>query len=168
MLSDQMAKKINHQINREIFSSYLYLSMASCAQALGYKGSANWFYSQTQEELIHAKRMYDYIFSQGKRVILEDIEAPEKDFKSVLDMFEKTLAHEKNVTKMIHDLVEDAKKENDKETLVMLDWFVKEQEEEEETPSKIIEKMKSSGNDEKKLLEIDKELGKRNVNLLKS
>ncbi len=163
MASDKMIKSINHQINREIYSAYFYLGMSSYASLAGKEGVANWFTAQVKEELMHAQKMYAYVKQQGARVMLEAIEEPPQDFSSIEDLFAKTLAHEKNVSAMINDLVDLAVKEGDSATEDFLQWYVKEQGEEEETPTGILEDLK--GADESGIAEVDKELSKRSFNI---
>jgi ferritin len=161
MASENMIQKINYQINREIYSAYLYLSMSSYAESIGLKGFANWFNVQVKEELSHAEKLYKYIFQIGAKVELLAIEAPEKDFISVLDLFERTYAHEKNVTAMIDELVKTAKEENDVETEEFLQWFVKEQIEEEASSGGKLKKVQAVGDDEEALKSLDSELAER-------
>ena len=161
MLSTTMVERLNHQINREIYSAYLYLSFGSYAESIRLKGFSNWFNAQAKEELSHAKKIYDYVNSQGNRVFLEPIEKPPVDFSSAVELFERTLKHEKNVTGMIHDLVKTSEQENDTVTKDFLQWFVKEQQEEEESASKALEKTKLASNNKDKLEELDKEFAKR-------
>lgn len=163
MLSEKMVKALTRQMNRELYSAYLYFGMAAYAASTGLKGFENWFLAQVREEQDHARRFYDYINEQGARVILQDIETPPQDFSSGIDLFEKTLAHEKEVTGLIHDLVKQAQEENDKETEQFLQWFVKEQVEEEVTPSKILQNLKAElEKDEKSgLATVDSKLAKR-------
>ena len=159
MASEKMIKSFNYQINREIYSAYFYLGMASYAASIGRKGTANWFMLQVKEELAHARKMYEYVNQQGARVMLEVIEEPPQDFTSVTDLFEKTLAHEKKVTVMINSLADLASEEKDSATGEFLQWFIKEQKEEEATPAGILKKIK--GLDEAGISEVDDELGKR-------
>ncbi len=161
MLSDKMIKAINGQINREMYSSYLYLGMASYAVSEGLSGIANWFNIQVQEELSHAHKMYDYVNQQGGRVVLLDIEQPPQEFSSIKELFEKTLEHEKIVTGLINQLVDFAKAEKDHATEIFLQWFVTEQIEEEANATDILQKMKLMGKDGNGLFMIDSELGKR-------
>ncbi len=161
MISKKMTEKLNYQLNREIFSAYLYVSMAAYAMSEGFAGTANWFNIQVQEELVHAQKFYNYINGQGERVILAAIEAPEIDFNSLKDLFEKTLKHEKEVTALINGLVALARKENDYATDAFLQWFVTEQVEEELNPTEILQKLKIAGNDGNALFMIDKDLGQR-------
>ena len=161
MISAKMTQALNNQINAELFSSYLYLSMSSYAAHVGLPGSANWFYIQAQEELTHVQRFYDYINSQGQRVILEAIEKPNSDFESALTMFEATLQHEQHVTGLINKLVDVAIEERDHATEIFLQWFVSEQVEEEQNASDIIAKLKLAGDQGGGLFMIDKELAGR-------
>ncbi len=168
MISKKMQDKLNYQINREIFSAYLYLSMASYASDKGFDGFANWFLCQYKEELSHAEKIYHYINEQGSRVYLEAIEKPEQDFSSVVDLFEKTLVHERKVTSLIHDLVKLARDEHDYATEYFLQWFVKEQVEEESAPEKILLKLRMIGKEGNSIIMMDKELAKRKFTSLSS
>ncbi len=161
MISEKMREKLNYQINREIFSAYLYFSMASYASAKGLDGFANWFMCQYKEELFHAEKIYHYVNEQGGKVELQEIEKPEEDFSSVTDLFEKTLAHEKKVTGLIYDLAKLAKEENDFATEAFLQWFVTEQVEEEAEPDNILQKLKMDGKEGNGILMMDKKLGSR-------
>lgn len=161
MLSEKMVKSINHQINREHYSAYLYLSMASYAAAEGLNGFSNWFAVQMKEEMFHAEKMYNYVNQQGSRVLLEAIEQPPTEFSSMLDLFEKTLEHEKGVTAMINNLVKLAREKDDYATESFLQWYVTEQVEEEANPTDIIQKLKFVGKDGRGLLMMDKDLAAR-------
>ena len=160
-ISKKIVAALNRQINREIYSAYFYLGMASYADSIGYKGVANWFRAQWREELFHADKMFNYVLQQGSRVMLEAIETPPQDFSSIQDLFKRTSEHEKKVTGLIHNLVKLAKEENDKETEVLLQWFVKEQIEEEATPTNILKNVEVKGKSKEGLAEIDAELAKR-------
>jgi ferritin len=161
MISGKMIESLNEQINKEIYSAYLYLGMASYAITLGLNGVANWFNVQVKEELSHAQKMYGYVNVQGSRVILKAIDEPPQEFTSALNLFEKTLSHEQKVTGMIHDLVHQAKKENDQATEIFLQWFVSEQVEEEENATELVQKFKLAGNDGNGILMADKDLAAR-------
>jgi ferritin len=163
MISEKMVKGLTRQMNRELYSAYLYFGMASYAALIGLKGFEGWFIAQAKEEQEHARKFYDYINKQGARVILEDIETPPQDFSSGLDLFEKTLEHEKKVTQLIHNLVKQAQEENDKAAEEFLQWFVKEQIEEEATPSRIIQETRNAiGKDGKTgYSDVDAKLAKR-------
>jgi ferritin len=161
VLNEKMEEALNEQINREIYSAYLYLSMSAYSTNKGLKGIANWFMVQYQEEMTHAMKIYDYINNQGGQVKLMTIEQPPTEFGSPLEMFEKTLKHEKFVTKCINDLVNLAIKKNDHATKIFLQWFVTEQIEEEANDKDIIAKLKLSGKEGNGLFMIDKELATR-------
>jgi len=118
---------------------------------------------QAKEEVTHAMRLYRYVTDAGGRVILAAIEKPPTEWSSPLDVFEYTLNHEKKVTGLINDLVNLAIQENDDETKKMLQWFVDEQVEEEESANKVLQIVKSAGNDDSGLAKADEELGKRKV-----
>jgi ferritin len=161
MLSDNMIKKLNYQMNREIYSGYLYVGMGAYAAELGASGVANWFNVQMQEEMSHAQKFYNYVNQQGGRVKLLAIEEPPQEFSSITDLFEKTLEHEKLVTSLINDLVVLAEKEKDKATETFLQWFVTEQVEEEANPTEILQKLKLAGGEGPGLFMIDNEVGTR-------
>ncbi len=161
MISKKMEKALNHQINREIYSGYMYLAMASFAKDSALNGVANWFTVQLEEELSHARKLYDYVQQRNGKVVLEAIEAPPADFKSAEELFERTLEHEKKVTAMIHDLVALAREEKDTATEIMLQWFVTEQIEEEANASEMLQRFKVFGQSGNALLAIDQELGSR-------
>jgi ferritin len=161
MISKQMSKAINEQINKELFSAYLYLGMSGWAERNGLPGAGNWFFVQTQEELAHIQRFYQYLLRQGASLSLEAIAKPEQVYKSALDLFEKGLAHEKFVTASINGLVDLAVKEKDHATEVFLQWFVNEQVEEEENGNRIIDQLKLAGPAGGGLFMIDRELATR-------
>ncbi len=161
MLTKKMHEALNRQVNREMYSAYLYLSMAAFSEHVGLKGFAHWFEAQAREEMEHAMRFYRYLLDQGAKITLETIEKPPADFASALDMFEKTLEHEKAVTKMITDLTELAMAEKDHATQVFLQWFVTEQVEEEAHATEILGKIKFVGDHPNGLFMIDRELAAR-------
>jgi ferritin len=161
MLSKKMEAALNEQLNKEIYSAYLYMSMSAYSTHIGLKGFANWFMVQYQEEMVHAMKFYDYINDQGSQVKLMAIDAPPTEFTSPLDMFEKTLKHEQFVTKRINDLVDLAINEKDHATNIFLQWFVTEQIEEEANDNDIIAKLKLVGKKGDALLMLDRELAAR-------
>ncbi len=161
MLSKKMLNALNEQINKEMYSAYLYMSMSAHSQHEGLKGFANWFMVQYQEEMSHAMKIYDYVNDHGEKVTLKAIGEPPAEFKSPLDMFEKTLAHEKTVTKSINDLVSLAISEKDYATQIFLQWFVTEQIEEEGNDNDIIGRLRLIGDNGNGLLMLDRELGAR-------
>ena len=161
MLSERITEALNKQINNEIYSAYLYLSMSAHSTFIGLKGFANWFMVQYQEEMVHAMKIYDYINAQGGQVKLMAVAQPPIEFGSPLEMFEKTLEHEKFVTKCINDLVDLAIEEKDHASNIFLQWFVTEQIEEEANDNEIISKLKLVGKEVNGLFMIDKELAAR-------
>jgi len=156
-----MTEALNKQINNEIYSAYLYLSMSAHSTFIRLKGFANWFMVQYQEEMVHAMKIYDYINAQGGQVELMAVAQPPTEFGSPLEMFEKTLEHEKFVTKCINDLVDLAIEEKDHASNIFLQWFVTEQIEEEANDNEIISKLKLVGKEGNGLFMIDKELAAR-------
>jgi ferritin len=161
MIGKKMTKALTEQINKEMYSSYLYMAMSSHSDHIGLKGFAHWFMAQYQEEMGHAKKMYEYLQHQREHVELMALAKPLTVFTSPLDMFEKTLEHEKSVTKSIHALVDLAVKENDHATHIFLQWFVTEQIEEEASATDIISKLKLVGEKGNGLFMIDKMLATR-------
>ena len=161
MLSQKMTGALNVQLNKEMYSGYLYMGMSASCTSLELKGFANQFMIQYQEEMAHAMKFYDYIHRQGNRVKLLTIDQPQIDFDSPLAMFGKTLSHEKFVTGLIHGLVDLADEENDSSTRDFLQWFVKEQVEEEETAGSLLGRVKSTGDSNEALMNLDKELAGR-------
>lgn len=161
MINKKVEKALNEQINNEIFSAYLYLSMSAHSTYLGLKGFANWFMIQYQEEMEHAMKFYDYINDRGGKVILLPVKQPDSEFDSPMDMFQKTLAHEQFITKCINDLVDLAIEEKDHATQILLQWYVTEQIEEEGNDNDIIAKLELIGENGNGLLMLDKELSAR-------
>jgi ferritin len=160
-VGERIVRALNQQLNRELYSGYLYLSMAAYFESLGLRGFANWMKVQSQEELMHAMKFFDYIARRGGRVELFEIEEPPKSWSSPLNAFEYGLEHERKVTQLISDLVELAIAEKDHSTFSMLQWFVKEQVEEEESFDEIVEKLRMAKDNNMILLMIDRELGER-------
>ncbi len=161
MLSDKVQLAINQQINREMYSAYLYLAMSAWCSDEGMNGFANWMRVQYEEEMFHAFKMYDYILEQDGQVELMPIEKPPASFKSALDVFEEVLSHEKKVTAWINELVSIADAENDYATHNFLQWFVNEQVEEEATAKEIIDDLKLAGEKGPGLFMINRELAQR-------
>lgn len=161
MISQKMTDEINKQVNAELYSAYLYLSMSSYASFSGLRGAANWFWVQAQEEMTHAQKLYDYVNSQGTRALLAGIDAPPTEFDSLKDLYEQALEHEQKVTALINDLVNLAKDEKDHATEIFLQWFVTEQVEEEENARDILDTVKLAGDNGAAMLMIDAELSAR-------
>ena len=165
MLSKKMEKAINQQINAELYSSYLYLSMATYFDSKGLGGFSNWMRQQAQEELFHGMKMFDFVCERGGRVILQAIDKPPSKWSSPLDAFQNVLAHEQKVTGLINDLVNLAIDERDHATNIFLQWFVSEQVEEEDTAGNLVDKLILIGKDANGLFMLDTELGQRIFNL---
>jgi len=161
MISSTMQKSLNDQINAEMYSSYLYLSMSAYLETTGLAGFAGWMKSQAQEELFHAMKLFGYVHERGGRVILSAIDTPPGEWKSPLDIAESVLAHEEKVSGLINGLVDQALAEKDHATNAMLQWFITEQVEEEMTASDIVNKLKLIADSPNALFMIDQELGKR-------
>ncbi|MDD4484093.1 MAG: ferritin [Methanoregula sp.] len=161
MLSKTMEDALNRQINRELYSSYLYLGMSAWFETQTLKGFAGWMLVQSGEERNHAMKIYDYVVARQGKVQLEAIEAPKAKWSSAGKIFEEVYAHEQKVTGMIDALVELAVREKDHATFEMLQWFVKEQVEEEANAATICEKIKTVGDVPGHLFMLDHELGKR-------
>ncbi|MEJ2657046.1 MAG: ferritin [Desulfobacterales bacterium] len=161
MLSDRIQKALNGQLNAEIYSSYLYLSMNAYFKSVNLDGFANWMYAQAQEELMHAMKFYDFINQRGGRVFLTAIDAPPTDWDSPLAVFEDTLQHEQKVTGLINELVEIAMEDRDHATQIFLQWFVTEQVEEEESVGSVLEQLRLLGDARQGLFMMDRELASR-------
>jgi ferritin len=161
MLSKEMVQALNKQLNNEIYSAYLYLSMSSFTTFIGLKGAANWFMVQYQEEMTHAMKFYDYINSQGEHAQLDAIAAPPAEFGTLLSMFEQTLKHEQFITRCINDLMDQAVQEKDHATQIFLQWFVTEQIEEEGNDNDIIAKLRLVGDSAHGLMMVDRDLAAR-------
>jgi len=160
-MDKKMEKEMNAQLNREMFSAYLYLSMAAHFENENLSGFAQWMRVQAMEETMHAMKFYNFILDCAGTVVLEAIEKPDNKFDSIKDIFTKTLDHEKFITKNINNLYAIAKKQNDNATLIFLEWFVTEQVEEEKNPTDILAKLKYVGERGEGILIMDKELGLR-------
>jgi ferritin len=158
MLSEKMEKALNGQLVAELYSAYLYLSMAAYFDARKLPGFANWMRVQAQEEVSHGMKFYSYVNEQGGRVVLGPIEGPATAWDSPVAAFEHVLAHEQKVTALINELVKLAAEEKDRATADFLQWFVEEQEEEEESAQGVLDKVKGAGAEP---AAVDAELGTR-------
>ena len=161
MINKKVEDALNGQLNAEYYSSYLYLSMAAYFESIDLPGFANWMRIQTQEEMFHALKFYDYIIERGGRVILRAIEAPPSEWKSPWDVFEATLKHEQKVPGLINDLVFLARDERDNAAEIYLQWFVNEQVEEEDNVNKILGQLKLIKDSPQAMFMLDKELAQR-------
>ena len=161
MIGKRMQEAMNDQIMHETFSAYLYVSMAAYFQAEGLDGMAQWIKAQAQEELTHAARFFNHIAERGGRVELQAIDKPEKEWSSPLDAFKAALKHEEFISGRINELATIADEENDRAANIMLQWFVTEQVEEEDSVSKVIDLLKIAGEVGPGLLMADRELAQR-------
>lgn len=161
MIKENIEKSINDQINAELYSAYLYLSMAADFADKGYEGMEQWMRAQAREEKEHAMRFFDYLQERGGRVKLEAIEKPKEKWESPLEAFEEALEHEKYVTERINEMADLAEKEKDRATLNMLQWFIDEQVEEEDSTENIVNKLKMVEESPSGLMMLDSKLGER-------
>ena len=161
MLTPKIQDALNEQINAELWSAYLYLSMAMNFEAAGRPGIANWFKIQFQEEQAHAQIFINYVNQRGGRVMLKAIDAVPTDWATPLEAFEATLAHETKVTALINSLYSLAEQESDYATRDRLNWFVSEQVEEEDNCRQLIDKFRLIGDNGMGIYMLDQELGAR-------
>lgn len=163
MMSEKMLNALNEQVREELFSAYLYQSMSAFSEFKGLKGMAHWMDMQAKEEMIHARKFYDYILERGGMVKLDAIKAPHNDFGTPLEIFQDALKHEEYITGRINDLVDLATELKDHATFSMLQWFVNEQVEEEATASEMIDKLNLIGDHPGAMFQFDRELMTRPV-----
>jgi len=161
MLNKKIEDALNAQINAELYSAYLYMSMGAYLDSMNLAGFSNWMSIQIQEELAHVQKFYHYINDRGGRVILEAIDKPKTEWDSVLDVFEATYRHEQKVTSLINGLVKVAREENDNATYNFLQWFVSEQVEEEASADGMVQKLKLVGDSGPGIFMIDQEATQR-------
>ena len=161
MISNKMCKALNDQVNAELFSSYLYLSMSSWFSERSLSGFASWMRIQAQEEISQAMKIYDYIIELGGKIQLAAIEQPESSWKSAVAVVEEVARHEAKVTGLVNDLVEVALSKKDHAANIFLQWFVAEQVEEEASVGEVFERMKMIDGDSAGMFAMDMELAKR-------
>jgi len=163
MINESVEEALNAQTNAEMYSAYLYLSMSASLSDKGLSGMAHWMRKQAEEEMEHAMKIYDYVIESGGKVILSDIAATPDQWDSAVEVFEHVYAHEQKVTGMIHGLVDLASVEKDHATQNFLQWFVKEQVEEEDHSREILDKARLIGNNGPGLFVLDRDLGQRGI-----
>jgi ferritin len=161
MISKSMQDAINEQINKEFYSSYLYLSMAAYFESKNLPGFAGWMNVQAEEERGHGMKLYEALVARGGRVLLKSVTAPETDWKTSLDVFKQVLEHEAVVTASINSLYELALKEKDYPFQVVLQWFITEQVEEEKNAADIVQQLELIDARGTAVLMLDHQLGKR-------
>ena len=152
---------LNQQINKEFYSAYLYLEFSNYFTYVGLDGFANWYKIQAQEERDHAMLFYQYLQNENQKVTLDAIDKPESNFETHMDVLKKGLLHEEYVTSLINDIYSAAYDVKDFRTMQFLDWFVKEQGEEEKNANDMITKMELFGSDPKSLYMLNQELAAR-------
>ncbi len=160
-MRERVLGAFNDQIQRELASAYLYLSMSAHFEAESLPGFAHWMQLQAEEELSHALRLYDHVLRRGARVRLQAVDAPPTEFGSAIEVFEDVAAHEKKVTEMIHRLFETAGEEGDWAAQQELQWFIAEQVEEEDNASVARDQVRMAGDEQAALLMLDREFGAR-------
>lgn len=161
MINEKMKNAFNDQINKELYSEYLYLAMKSKFAEMNLQGFVNWFDVQVQEEHAHAMGMYNYLLERGGEVELLAIDKPELKGSTPLENFEQVLEHEEYVTSRINALMDVAEEVKDRAALSFLDWYLKEQVEEESNVGGVLATLKLIGEDKKALLMLDKDLATR-------
>ena len=160
-LSKTVQTAVNEQIQKEYYSSYLYLAMSAYLEAQNLPGMAKWTRIQSQEELGHAMKLLDHVVDRGGRVTLAAIQQPPQEYGTALELFQQVLHHEEHVTASIHALYALAVKDQDYPAQVMLQWFVTEQVEEEKSAALVVEQLKAVGESKASLMLLDRHLGKR-------
>ena len=161
MINEKMEKAFLDQINKELYSEYLYLSMKAYFANLNLMGFVNWMDVQVQEEHAHAMGMFDYVIERGGKVVLEAIDKPDNHWESPLDVFRAVLAHEEFVTSRINALMDVAEETKDRAAMTFLNWYIKEQVEEESNVGAVLAQLEMIGDDKSGLFALDKELATR-------
>jgi ferritin len=160
-MGEAVRDAMGEQIKHELYSAYVYLSMAASFETANLSGFAHWMRHQSKEEMEHAMKFFDFLLDRGEPVRLQEIDAPPHAFRSVLDAFEQALEHEKEITGRIHVLYDLAVEEKDYPAQVMLNWFVTEQVEEEKSATEVVERLRLAGEDGAALLLLNSELARR-------
>lgn len=161
MISNKMAERVNLQINREMYSAYLYLAMSAKMKEAGYAGIGKWLAVQYHEEMFHAMKFASYLGEQGAQVCFDKLDAPSFSEKAIKELFQHVLKHEQGVTASIREMVALAKAENDYATENLLAWYINEQVEEEKNATEILQTIELLGNSAQGLFMLNIELGKR-------
>ncbi len=161
MLNKRLELEFNKQINAEMYSAYLYLSMSAYLSSINLSGFANWMNIQFQEEQAHAMKFYQYVLDRGGKVTLEKIDAPKIEWDNLIDVFEDVYAHEQHVTGLINNLVNIAYEEKDHASVSELQWFITEQVEEEANVSDILDQLKMVNGEGAGLFILDREMKAR-------
>jgi ferritin len=157
----RVVEAINDQINSELSASYAYLAMSAWCERQKFTGASKWLRLQSQEEYLHAMKLFDFILARDQQVVLKPLEQPRQTFGSLLDVFEKALSQEQEVSRQIDTLYETAFHEKAFAAVAELQWFLTEQVEEEKTGREIVAKLRMIGEDPASILDMDRELGSR-------
>jgi len=160
-MNQRVESALNDQINAELYSSYLYLSMSAYCEAEGLSGFANWMRVQAEEELFHSTKMFDYVNERGGRVILKAIEMPQTEWKSIVEVLEDVFEHEQKVTSLINNLVTISREEKEYATENFLQWYVAEQVEEEDSVGQLLNEVKLVDGKGSGLFMLNREAGQR-------
>ena len=161
MINKKVTEMLNEQINKELYSAYLYVEMNNYFEGRGLKGFAHWYKVQAEEECDHAKRIYEYLHDEGVNVKLKAIESPHTEFACDMEVLQRALEHEKYITRSIHEVYDAAWEAHDHRTMQFLDWFVAEQAEEERNANDMIDNLRLADNCSAALLMLDREYAKR-------
>ena len=161
MLKTSLSEVLSEQVNAEYYSAYLYLTMSAYADRAGFKGFANWFFVQAQEEMAHGTHIYQHLLERGATPVFADVKAAQNDFKSIEETFAKTVEHEQHVTELINNIASIALRENDHATYQFILWYVNEQIEEEATADELLTKIRLIGDNTASLYNLDSELATR-------
>jgi ferritin len=160
-MKESVRRAVNNQINHEFHAAYQYLAMAAHFELESLNGFGFWMRAQAREEVEHAMRLFDFMLQRGAAVDLDEIAAPEVEFDSPLSTFRAALEHERKVTGLIHELHDLASEEHDHATRLELEWFIREQVEEEDSVGTVVEQLEMAGDDRAALLILDRTLGSR-------
>lgn len=163
MMTKNIEAALNKQLNWELYSAYVYYSMAAYCESVDLAGAAQWMKAQTQEEMMHAAKFYDYIVERGGRVVLEAIPGPKTEWENPVEVFENALHHEEDVSRRINAIMDLAVSERDHATQIFLQWFISEQVEEEAAVGAVIKKLKLGGGSPGGIFMIDRELAARQL-----
>lgn len=161
MLTNSINSLINEQITKEFFSAYLYLDIANYFEDNGLTGFASWYKVQAQEELDHGMKFYEYLHDNNEKIVLEKISAPNQTFATLKDALDVSLKHEEYVTSSINKIYEEAMIQKDYRTIEFLNWFIKEQAEEEKSAQELITKMELTAHNNRGIYLLDRELSQR-------
>ena len=160
-MDETVRELVNRQVAQEFHAAYLYLAMAAHLEQQSYEGFAGWMRAQAQEETEHAMRLFDHLLERGERVELATIEGPGTDFGTPLETFSAALEHERKVTAQINDIYEAAREAKDRPTQILMEWFVQEQVEEEDSAGRAVDQLEMAGDHPAALLMLDARFGSR-------